>query len=117
MNRADPSVECYKNAKGELILSTCGEIHLERCIKDLNDDFCPGIKLEFSDPSIPFRETILNKRMTNRVITKKEDGYEEIDSQSESSEDEGEKLKKVKVEELTAGEMFKYNEMLEKYNE
>ena len=53
-------------SKGELILSTCGEIHLERCIKDLNDDFCPGIQLEIGEPIIPFRETIINKRLTNK---------------------------------------------------
>ena len=117
LNKSDPSVQYFTNAKGELILSTCGEVHLERCIKDLNDDFCPGVKLEISEPIIPFRETILNKRLTNRVIQNKQADYEEIDSQSESSEDEGEKLANVKKHELTVGEMIKYNERLEKYNE
>ena len=44
LNRSDPSVQFFIN-KGQYILSTCGEIHLERCIKDLNDEFCPGVEL------------------------------------------------------------------------
>ena len=35
LDRSDPSVSFFVNNQGEYILSTCGEIHLERCIKDL----------------------------------------------------------------------------------
>jgi translation elongation factor EF-G len=28
LNKADPSVQFFTNDKGELVLSTCGEIHL-----------------------------------------------------------------------------------------
>lgn len=45
LNRADPSVSFEVNSKGEFILSTCGEVHLERCIKDLNDDYAIGVKV------------------------------------------------------------------------
>ena len=43
LNKADPSVQFYVNNRGEYILSTCGEVHLQRCLKDLTDDFCPGV--------------------------------------------------------------------------
>jgi ribosome assembly protein 1 len=66
LNKSDPSVLFFINKKGEFILSTCGEVHLERCIKDLNDDFCPGVELKVSEPIIEFRETIINRRMTNK---------------------------------------------------
>jgi len=66
LNKSDPSVNFFINKRGEYILSTCGEIHLERCIKDLNDDFCPGVKLSISDPIIPFRESIINTKLTNK---------------------------------------------------
>lgn len=87
LNKSDPSVNFFQNKKGEFILSTCGEIHLQRCIKDLNDDFCPGIKFDVSDPIIPFREAIINKRLTNRMINKKTQNYEERESDSESEEE------------------------------
>lgn len=54
--------------------------------------------------------------MTNKIIKQKNKDYEEIASQSES-EDEEKKLQDVKKEELTVGELFKYEEKLEKFNE
>jgi translation elongation factor EF-G len=39
LNRADPSVEYYVTKQGEHVLSTCGEVHLEKCLKDLKDDY------------------------------------------------------------------------------
>ena len=72
LNKSDPSVQFFVNNRGEYILSTCGQIHLERCLKDLKDDFCPGLELNVSDPIIPFRETILNKKLTNRVVKNKQ---------------------------------------------
>ena len=60
MARADPSVEFAINKQGENILSTCGEVHLEKCLKDLEDDYAPGIEFEIGEPIIPFKETIMN---------------------------------------------------------
>lgn len=72
LDRADPSVNFYINNQGEYILSTCGEVHLERCIKDLTDDFAKGIKLHVSDPIITFKETIVDRRLADkrRKVTK-----------------------------------------------
>ncbi|KAK9937369.1 hypothetical protein M0R45_014164 [Rubus argutus] len=39
LNRADPFVEVTVSARGEHVLSAAGEVHLERCIKDLKDRF------------------------------------------------------------------------------
>ena len=110
LNRSDPSVQFGIN-KGQYILSTCGEIHLERCIKDLNDEFCPGVELQVSDPIIPFRETILNKTLTNRVIKNKKENFEEIDSDSESDGEE------KKVDEMDVQELFEYEAKQEKIKE
>ena len=35
LNQADPLVECTLKESGEYILSTAGEVHLQRCIDDL----------------------------------------------------------------------------------
>lgn len=113
LNKADPSVQFYINNKGEFILSTCGEIHLERCIKDLNDDFCPGIPITLSEPIIPFRETILNKKLTNRILVNKKENYEEIDSDSDSEEEKKDKDR----QEMTVAELIAFEEKMEGINE
>lgn len=57
LNRADPFVEVSVSAGGENVLAAAGEVHLERCKKDLTERFAK-VKLEFSPPLVSFRETI-----------------------------------------------------------
>ena len=61
-NRADSSVSYSINEKGEYILETWGKIHLERCIKDFDDDYAQ-IEMEISEPIIAFKETITFKNL------------------------------------------------------
>ncbi|KAG7927795.1 hypothetical protein KL925_002153 [Ogataea polymorpha] len=58
LNQADPCVQTYLEDTGEHILATAGELHLERCLRDLRERFA-GIEITSSKPMIPFRETIL----------------------------------------------------------
>ena len=58
LNQADASIEVSVQATGEYILSTAGEVHLQRCIDDLQDTFSK-VKLKVSAPIVPFRETIV----------------------------------------------------------
>lgn len=57
LNRADPFVEVSVSARGEHVLAAAGEVHLERCIKDLKDRFA-RVSLEVSPPLVPYKETI-----------------------------------------------------------
>lgn len=57
LNRADPFVEVSVSARGEHVLAAAGEVHLERCIKDLRERFAK-VNLEISPPLVSFRETI-----------------------------------------------------------
>ncbi|KAJ1639153.1 hypothetical protein T492DRAFT_939090 [Pavlovales sp. CCMP2436] len=57
LNQADPSVEVSHLDSGELVLGTCGEVHLERCLRDLKDDFA-RVEFKVSPPLIPFRESV-----------------------------------------------------------
>lgn len=57
LNRADPFVEVSVSARGEHVLAAAGEVHLERCIKDLKERFAK-VSLEISPPLVSFRETI-----------------------------------------------------------
>ncbi|XWS41316.1 hypothetical protein CRYUN_Cryun17cG0070900 [Craigia yunnanensis] len=57
LNRADPFVEVTVSARGEHVLAAAGEVHLERCIKDLKERFAK-VSLEVSPPLVSFKETI-----------------------------------------------------------
>lgn len=58
LNQSDPCVETFVNENGEHILCTAGELHLERCLKDLRERFSK-IEISSSDPVIPYKESFL----------------------------------------------------------
>ncbi|CDH09195.1 probable Ribosome assembly protein 1 [Zygosaccharomyces bailii ISA1307] len=58
LEQSDPCVQTYVEDNGEQILCTAGELHLERCLKDLRERFS-GIELTCSEPAIPYRETFM----------------------------------------------------------
>ncbi|CAI9105871.1 OLC1v1004892C1 [Oldenlandia corymbosa var. corymbosa] len=57
LNRADPFVEVTMTSRGENVLAAAGEVHLERCIKDLKERFAK-VSLEVSPPLVSYKETI-----------------------------------------------------------
>lgn len=57
LNHADPFVEVTVSSRGEHVLAAAGEVHLERCIKDLKDRFAK-VSLEVSPPLVSYKETI-----------------------------------------------------------
>lgn len=57
LNVSDPSVDVELSGKGELILATAGELHLERCLKDLREKYAK-CEIDCSEPVVPYRETI-----------------------------------------------------------
>lgn len=58
LNQADACVQVIVQENGEHVLLTLGEVHLERCIADLESRYA-RIKLNVSKPIVPFRETIV----------------------------------------------------------
>ncbi|PSS09424.1 Elongation factor-like [Actinidia chinensis var. chinensis] len=60
LNHADPFVEVTVSSRGEHVLAAAGEVHLERCIKDLKDRFAK-VSLEVSPPLVSYKETIEGK--------------------------------------------------------
>ncbi|GAA5948993.1 hypothetical protein JCM21900_003165 [Sporobolomyces salmonicolor] len=59
LNQADPCVETLVQSTGEHVILTAGELHLERCLKDLRDRFA-RIEITVSPPIVPFRETAVH---------------------------------------------------------
>jgi elongation factor 2 len=60
LSKSDPCVKCYIEESGEHIVAGAGELHLEICLKDLQEEFT-GIELKTSDPVVSFRETVSEK--------------------------------------------------------
>lgn len=58
LNQADPCVQVLIQETGEHVLLTLGEVHLERCVKDLQETFAK-VAVQTSKPIVPFRETIV----------------------------------------------------------
>ncbi|KAL0310864.1 UNVERIFIED_CONTAM: Elongation factor 2 [Sesamum angustifolium] len=62
-------VVCTIEESGEHIVAGAGELHLEICLKDLQDDFMGGAEIIKSDPVVSFRETVL-ERSSRTVMSK-----------------------------------------------
>jgi elongation factor 2 len=50
-------LQCTIEESGEHIIAGAGELHLEICLKDLEEDHA-GIPLKKSDPVVSYRETV-----------------------------------------------------------
>lgn len=66
LNLADPCARGFMNEDGEIVLETAGELHLERCVRDLEDRFAK-IEISVGQPIVPFRETVISE-FENEVV-------------------------------------------------
>jgi elongation factor 2 len=57
LSKSDPLVVCTSEESGEHIIAGAGELHLEICLKDLQDDFMQGAPITISEPVVSYRET------------------------------------------------------------
>ncbi|GKT35372.1 Eukaryotic translation elongation factor 2, partial [Aduncisulcus paluster] len=57
LSKSDPCVQCYTTENGEHIIAGAGELHLEICLKDLQEEYC-GAPLVIHDPVVTYRETV-----------------------------------------------------------
>lgn len=58
LNQVDSCVQIMIQETGEHVLCVLGEVHLEKCIRDLRESFA-NIELKVSKPIVQFRETIV----------------------------------------------------------
>jgi elongation factor 2 len=58
LSKSDPMVLCLIEETGEHIVAGAGELHLEICLKDLQEDFMGGAEIRISDPVVSFRESV-----------------------------------------------------------
>merc|ERR1719472_238268 len=67
--KSDPMVICQIEETGEHIIAGAGELHLEICLKDLQEDFMGGAPIRVSDPVVSFRETV--SKASDKVVMSK----------------------------------------------
>jgi elongation factor 2 len=58
--KSDPMVQCTIEESGEHIIAGAGELHLEICLKDLQEDHA-CVPLKMSDPVVSYRETVVEE--------------------------------------------------------
>jgi elongation factor 2 len=93
LSKSDPCVQCFTNESGEHIVAGAGELHLEICLKDLEEDHAQ-VPLKTGDPVVSYRETVtaessivcLSKSPNkhNRIFMKAEPMTEELSNDIES---------------------------------
>jgi elongation factor 2 len=74
--KADPLVQCYTEESGEHIVAGCGELHIEICLKDLEEDYakCP---LKKGDPVVSYKETVTTES-TQQCLSKSPNKHNRI---------------------------------------
>jgi elongation factor 2 len=60
LSKSDPCVLTFISESGEHVVAGAGELHLEICLKDLEEDHA-GVPLRISDPVVSYRETVTGK--------------------------------------------------------
>ncbi|KAK3391046.1 P-loop containing nucleoside triphosphate hydrolase protein [Podospora didyma] len=60
LSKSDPCVLTFSNESGEHVVAGAGELHLEICLNDLENDHA-GVPLIISDPVVQYRETVAGK--------------------------------------------------------
>jgi len=58
LSKSDPVVQITIEESGEHIVAGAGELHLEICLNDLQNDYMGGAELKISEPVVSYRETV-----------------------------------------------------------
>jgi len=84
--KSDPMVLCQIEETGEHIIAGAGELHLEICLKDLQEDFMGGAEIKVSEPVVSFRETV-NGRSDHMMMAKSPNKHNRLYFQATKMED------------------------------
>lgn len=93
LSKSDPCIKVFTSESGEHIVAGAGELHLEICLKDLEEDHA-GIPIRVSPPVVPYRETVQSEsdriclskspNKHNRIFMKAAPISEELSNEIES---------------------------------
>lgn len=97
LSKSDPLVQCSNEASGEHIIAGCGELHVEICLKDLEEEYAK-IPIKKSDPVVSYKETVYIDEKSVTCLGKSPNKHNRITMESEmlgtdlTNEVESEKL-------------------------
>jgi elongation factor 2 len=97
LSKSDPLVQCSNTSSGEHIIAGCGELHIEICLKDLEEEYAK-IPIVKSDPVVSYKETVTVEEASETCLAKSPNKHNRIHMQSArldndlSAEIEDEKL-------------------------
>ncbi|VYS57170.1 unnamed protein product [Arabidopsis thaliana] len=83
--KSDPMVLCTMEESGEHIVAGAGELHIEICVKDLQD-FMGGADIIVSDPVVSLRETVF-ERSCRTVMSKSPNKHNRLYMEARPMED------------------------------
>ncbi|KAJ2433619.1 translation elongation factor 2, partial [Coemansia sp. RSA 2440] len=66
LSKSDPCVLTFTSDSGEHIVAGAGELHLEICLKDLEEDHAQ-VPIRVGDPVVPYRETVTAESYDNAL--------------------------------------------------
>jgi elongation factor 2 len=89
--KSDPLVQCRIEESGEHVIAGAGELHLEICLKDLQEDFMAGAKLKISEPVVSFRETV-TEVSSRQCLSKSPNKHNRIFAKAEPMAEDLQKL-------------------------
>ena len=69
LEQSDPCAQYEVLESGEHVILTAGELHLERCLKDLRERYA-RCEIQAGEPIVPYRETIVRAEEMNPVRNK-----------------------------------------------
>lgn len=87
LSKSDPLVQCItEEGSGEHVIAGCGELHVEICLKDLEEDFakCPIIK---GDPVVTYKESI-TEESSQMCLSKSPNKHNRLFCKGEPMDDE-----------------------------
>ncbi|UZJ51025.1 hypothetical protein CBS101457_000345 [Exobasidium rhododendri] len=76
LSKSDPCVQAWINESGEHIVAGAGELHLEICLKDLEEDHAQ-VPLKVSDPVVGYRETV-NAESSMTALSKSQNKHNRL---------------------------------------
>jgi len=84
--KSDPLVVCTTEETGEHIIAGAGELHLEICLKDLQEDFM-GCELTISEPVVSYRESV-ETESSETILSKSPNKHNRIFAKAQPLTDE-----------------------------
>ena len=57
LSKSDPLVQCFTEESGEHIIAGCGELHVEICLKDLEEEYAK-CEIVQGEPIVSYKETV-----------------------------------------------------------